>query len=79
MKNTFLVVRHFSDRKKPCLVIEQGNTVMPIATFRNEASAELFKHFIGEENECLYRALEDDILDLYDEFKESEVDNGNDD
>ena len=72
MKSTFLVVRHFPDRKKPCLVIEQGNTGIPIAAFRNEASAELFKYFIGEENECLYRALEDNMLDLYDVFKECE-------
>ena len=72
MKSTFLVVRHYPDRKKPCLVIEQGNTGIVLATFRNEASAELFKHFIGEENECLYRALDDDINILYDFFKESE-------
>lgn len=72
MKSTFLVVRHYPDRKKPCLVIEQGNTGIVLATFRNEASAELFNHFIGEENECLYRALRDDISGLYDVFKESE-------
>lgn len=72
MKSTFLAVRRYPDRKKPCLVIEQGNTGIVLATFRNEASAELFNHFIGEENECLYRALEDDISGLYDVFKESE-------
>lgn len=74
MKSTFLVVRQYPDRKKPCLVIEQGNTGIVLATFRNEASADVFKEFIGTENECLYRALEDDISELYEAYREeSEV------
>ena len=76
MKSTFLVVRHYPDRKKPCLVIEQGNTGIVLATFRNEASADVFKEFIGKENECLYRALEDDISKLYEAYREDEVNNG---
>jgi hypothetical protein len=77
MKSTFLAVRTYPDRKKPCLVIEQGNTGIVLATFRNEASADVFKEFIGKENECLYRALEDDISKLYEAYREDEVNNGN--
>ena len=76
MKSTFLTVRHYLDRKKPCLVIEQGNTGIVLATFKNEASADVFKEFIGKENECLYRALEDDISELYEAYREDKVEDG---
>jgi hypothetical protein len=33
---TKVAVRHYPDRKKPCLVIEQGNQGIILATFQNE-------------------------------------------
>jgi hypothetical protein len=43
---TGLVVRHFSDRAKPCLCIEQGNQAMILATFRNKECEDLYKEFL---------------------------------
>lgn len=40
-------VRHFPDRKKPCLVFEKGNHGIVVATFRNEEMAKLYDHFMG--------------------------------
>ena len=65
MKATFLAVRHYPDRKKPCLVLEQGNTGIVLATFRNEECAEAYKIFLGQDREVLYRALDDDIEELF--------------
>jgi hypothetical protein len=33
---TKVAVRYYPDRKKPCLVIEQGNQGIILATFQNE-------------------------------------------
>lgn len=42
-----IVVRHFSDRKKPCLMLEEGNQGIVLGTFRNEWMVELFKRALG--------------------------------
>ena len=44
---TNVAVRRFPDRKKPCLVIEQGNQGMILATFNNEKTAKLFDDLFG--------------------------------
>ena len=43
---TSLVVRHFPDRAKPCLCIEQGNQAMILATFKNKECEDLYKEFL---------------------------------
>ena len=47
MTDTRLVVRRFSDRKKPCLCLEQGNKCLVIGTLRNEKMAQLYDDFMG--------------------------------
>ena len=42
-----IMVRHFPDRKKPCLMLEEGNQGIVLGTFRNEWTARLFKQAIG--------------------------------
>ena len=42
-----IVVRHFSDRKKPCLMLEEGNQGIVLGTFRNEEMVKLFKRALG--------------------------------
>lgn len=44
---TAFAIRHFSDRKKPCLVLEQGNQGIVIATIRNSECEKLLKDFFG--------------------------------
>ena len=52
---TRMVIRHFPDRKKPCLCIEQGNQAMVLATFRNKECEELYKQFLG--GNCMQREM----------------------
>ena len=52
---TRLVVRHYPDRKKPCLVIEQGNQGWILATFNNEKCEEVYKRFL--QGNCIQREM----------------------
>jgi hypothetical protein len=47
-KDIFIGVRHYTDRKKPCLVIERGNTGLVLGTFRNEEMTEEFEKALIE-------------------------------
>ena len=47
MMKTRIALRHFPDRKKPCLVVEQGNCGTVLATFRNEDCARVWMDIIG--------------------------------
>ena len=42
---TSLVIRHFSDRKKPCLMLEQGNQGIVIGTIRNDECERMLRKF----------------------------------
>ena len=52
---TRVVIIHYSDRKKPCLVIEQGNQGMVLATFRNKECEEIYKRFL--QGNCIQREM----------------------
>ena len=52
---TSLVVRHFPDRAKPCLCIEQGNQAMILAIFRNKECEDLYKEFL--QGNCMIREM----------------------
>lgn len=52
---TRVVVRHYPDRKKPCLVIEQGNQEMVLAIFQNEECEEIYKRFL--QGNCIQREM----------------------
>ena len=60
---TKLAIRHFLDRKKPCLMLEQGNQGIVIATIRNAESEALLNRFLDGGVLC---------RDMPDIFKESE-------
>lgn len=52
---TRVVVRHFPHRRKPCLVIEQGNHGMVLATFQDEKCKEIYKRFL--QGDCMQREM----------------------
>ena len=43
MAKIYMAVRHYPDRRRPCLVLEIGNQGLVIATFRNERMAKAWK------------------------------------
>ena len=45
-----IVIRHFPDRKKPCLMLEQGNQGIILATFRNADMEKLYTLALGGNN-----------------------------
>ena len=45
---TALAIRHFSDRKKSCLILEQGNQGIVIATIRNAECEKLLREFFND-------------------------------
>lgn len=57
MTDTRLVIRRFSDRKKPCLCLEQGNKCLVIGTLRNDEMAQLYDDFMG--GMCLKGQMQD--------------------
>lgn len=46
IKQTNLVIRHFPDRAKPCICLEQGNQALVIGTLRNKECEELWDRFL---------------------------------
>jgi len=46
IKQTNLVIRHFPDRIKPCICLEQGNQALVIGTLRNKECEELWDRFL---------------------------------
>lgn len=45
-----IVIRHYPDRKKPCLVLEQGNQGIVLGTFRNVEMERLYTSALGGNN-----------------------------
>lgn len=45
-----ICVRKYPDRKKPCLVLEQGNQGIVLATFRSEEMLKLYSEALGGNN-----------------------------
>ena len=45
-----IVIRHYPDRKKPCLVLEQGNQGIVLGTFRNVEMERLYTLALGGNN-----------------------------
>lgn len=58
-----ITVRHFPDRLKPCLVIEQGNAGVVVGTFVNETCANAFVKAIGGAG--IRRVTKDKIENLF--------------
>lgn len=52
---TRVVVRHYPHRKKPCLVIVQGNHGMVLATFQDKKCVEIYKRFL--QGDCIQREM----------------------
>ena len=66
-----IVIRHFPDRKKPCLMLEQGNQGIILATFRNKEMEKLYTLALGGNNVI---AISGDKRSIDEMLKE--VDNG---
>lgn len=58
-----VAVRHFPDKVKPCLVIEQGNKGVVVGSFVNEACAGAFMKAIGGAG--IKRVAKETIEDLF--------------
>lgn len=43
-----IAIRHFPDRKNPCLVVEEGNHGLIVANFKGEKHAQLVQNLLGE-------------------------------
>ena len=56
MKETKLVIRHFPDRKKPCICLEQDNQAIVIGTIRNAECEELWQRFFNRG--CVVKEME---------------------
>ena len=56
---TFLTIRHFPDRKKPCLMLEQGNNGLVVGYIRNTECERLLRMFLIRDNRTFCREMED--------------------
>lgn len=56
---TFLTIRHFPDRKKPCLMLEQGNKGLVVGYIRNTECERLLRTFLIRDNRTFCREMED--------------------
>ena len=63
---TRLVIRHFSDRVKGCLGIEQGNKFLVLAYFRNKECEDLYREF------WLDNAVERDMRIIFEDWGDKE-------
>lgn len=55
---TFLTIRHFPDRKKPCLMLEQGNEGLVVGYIRNTECERLLRTFLIKDNRTFCREME---------------------
>lgn len=66
-----IVIRHYSDRKKPCLVLEQGNQGIVLASFRNAEMERLYTLALGGNNTIVMnyekRTLDEILQEVQDE------------
>lgn len=58
-KFTTLTIRHFPDRQKACICLEQGNQVIVIATIRNKRCEKLFREFLGDDTDGMISLMEE--------------------
>ena len=64
-----IVIRHYPDRKKPCLVLEQGNQGIVLGTFRNVEMERLYTLALGGNNTIVMnyekRTLDEILKEVY--------------
>lgn len=58
-----IVIRHFPDRKKPCLVLESGAQGIILATFRNEEMENLYKYVLCGNNTIEINSWDERLID----------------
>ena len=58
---TKLVVRHFPDRVKPCLCLEQGNKSLILATFQKKDFVQYYEDFLG--GNCIVSTMKNIFID----------------
>ena len=66
-----IVIRHYPDRKKPCLVLEQGNQGIVLASFRNAEMERLYTLALGGNNTIVMnyekRTLDEMLQEVYED------------
>lgn len=66
-----IVIRHYPDRKKPCLVLEQGNQGIVLASFRNAQMEQLYTLALGGNNTMVMnyekRTLDEMLQEVYED------------
>ena len=70
-----IVIRHFSDRKKPCLMLEQGNQGIVLATFRNVDMEKLYTLALGGKNVIQINYEKRSIDEMLKEVENGKTDN----
>ena len=58
-KFTTLTIRHFPERQKVCICLEQGNQVIVIGMIRNKRCERLFREFLGNDTEGMVSLMKD--------------------
>ena len=58
-KFTTLTIRHFPDRQKACICLEQGNQAIVIGMIRNKRCEKLFREFLGNDTEGMVSLMKD--------------------
>ncbi len=69
-----IVIRHYPDRKKPCLVLEQSNQGIVLASFRNAEMERLYTLALGGNNTIVMnyekRTLDEMLQEVQDEARD---------
>jgi len=68
-----LAIRHFPDRKRPCIVLEESNKAVALGTLKNKRSEKMLRKACGiSENQVLGIALSNCKYSLEELICESE-------
>lgn len=69
-----IVIRHYSDRKKPCLVLEQGNQGIVLASFRNAEMERLYTLALGGNNTIVMNYEKRTLDEMLQEVQDADSD-----
>ena len=68
-----IVIRHYPDREKPCLVLEQGNQGIVLASFRNVEMERLYTLALGGNNTIVMNYEKRTLDEMLQEVKGDET------
>ena len=69
-----ITIRHYPDRKKPCLVLEQGNQGIVLASFRNAEMERLYTLALGGNNTMVMNYEKRTLDEILQEVQDADSD-----